>query len=95
MEAEAKAITEECAEGIHAENLLEGVTGEMHNTGRTDSSSARALSQRRGPRRGAKHLAVQTMWVQHMSKPGTLEVHHIQGDENETHVDKTCTTVSF
>ena len=72
-ESEAKAITRGCIEALHAKHLLE------HQTARpfkievcTDSSSAKAIMQRFGPGRRAKHLEVQTMWVQ-QKKLGTLE----------------------
>ena len=63
-ESEAKAITKGCIEALYVKHLLE------HQTARpfkielwTDSSSAKAILQRLGPRRRAKHLGVQTMWV--------------------------------
>ena len=63
-EAEAKAITKGCIDGLYAKHLLE------HQTARpfkievwTDSSSAKAIMQRLGPGRRAKHLEVQTLWV--------------------------------
>ena len=56
-EAEAKAITKGCIEGLYVKHLLE------HQTARpfevefwTDSSSAKAIMQRPGPGRKAKHL---------------------------------------
>ena len=80
--SEAKAITKSCIEALYVKHLME------HQTARTfkievwtGSSSAKAITQRLGPGRRAKHLEVQTMWVQQlnklglisMNKPGTLE----------------------
>ena len=63
-ESEAKAITKGCIEALYVKYLLE------HQTARpfkielwTDKSSAKAIMQRLGPGRRAKHLEVQTMWV--------------------------------
>ena len=63
-EAEAKAITKGCIDGLYVKHLLE------HQTARpfkievwTDSSSAKAIMQRLGPGRRAKHFEVQTSWV--------------------------------
>ena len=75
-ESETKAITKGCIEALYVKHLLE------HKTARTfkivvwtDSSSAKAVIQRLGPGRRAKHMEVQTMWVQqlNMNKLGTLE----------------------
>ena len=56
-EAEAKAITKGCIEGLYVKRLLQ------HQAARpfkievwTDSSSAKAIMQRLGPERRAKHL---------------------------------------
>ena len=74
-EAEARTITKGCVECIHAKNLLEGLTGETHNLEVwTDSSSARAISQRLGPGRRAKQFGVWTMWVQQVSTQCILTV---------------------
>ena len=68
-ESEAKAITKGCIETLSVKHLLE------HQTSRqfkikvwTDSSSAKAIMQRRGPGRRAKHLERQTLWVQQLEK---------------------------
>ena len=60
-ESKAKAITKGCNEAVHVKHLLK------HQTARpfkvevwTDSSSAKAIMQRLGPGRRAKHLEVQT-----------------------------------
>ena len=62
--SEAKAITKGCIEALYVKHVLE------HQTARrfkielwTDSTSAKAIMQRLGPGRRAKHLEVQTMWV--------------------------------
>ena len=68
-ESEAKEITKGCIEALYVKHLLE------HQTARpfkielwTDCSSAKAIMQRLGPGRRAKHFEVQTMWVQQLNK---------------------------
>jgi len=83
-EAEAKAITTGCIAGIYAKSLLEGLTGEEHHLEiHTDSSSAKSIAQRRGPGRRAKHLEVQTMWVQQLVKQGIIKVVKVATEDNE------------
>ena len=62
-ESEAKAITKGCIEALYVKQLLEHQTARPFKTELwTDSSSAKAIIQRLGPRRRAKHLEVQAMW---------------------------------
>ena len=82
-ESEAKAITEGCIEALCVKHLLE------HQTARpfdievwTDSSSANAFMQRLGPGRRAKHLEVQTMWVQQLNKIGLISLNKLNTLEN-------------
>ena len=65
-ESEAKAITKGCIEALYVKHLLEHQTAQPCKIEVwTDSSSAKAIVQRLGPGRKAKHLEVwQTMWVQ-------------------------------
>ena len=77
-ESEAKAITKGCVEALYVKHLLE------HETARTfkievwtDSSSAKAIIQRLGPGRRAKHLEVQTMWVQQLNKLGLISMNKL------------------
>ena len=44
----------------------------------TDSSSAKAIMQRLGPARRAKHVEVQTMWVQQLAKIGLISLNQIE-----------------
>ena len=74
-ESEAKAIAKGCIEAFHVKHLLE------HQTARpfkievwTDNSSAKAIMQRHGQGRRAKHLEVQTMWVQQLNKIGLISL---------------------
>ena len=86
-EADAKAIRTGCVEGSCAKNLLEELTGETHNLDFwTDSWSAGAISQRLEPRRRAKHLDVQTKWVQQMPKQDILKAHKVAGEANASDV---------
>ena len=82
-ESEAKAITKGCIEALYVKHLLE------HQTARTfkievwtDSSSAKAIMQRLGPGRRAKHLEVQTMWVQQLDKLGLISMNKLGTLEN-------------
>ena len=82
-ESEAKAITKGCIEVLYVKHLLE------HQTARTfkievwtDSSSAKAIIQRLGPGRRAKHLEVQTMWVQQLNELGLISMNKLGTLEN-------------
>ena len=82
-ESEAKAITKGCIEALYVKHLLE------HQTARTfkidvwtDTSSAKAIVQRLGPGRRAKHLEVQTMWVQQLNKLGLISMNKLGTLEN-------------
>ena len=82
-ESKAKANTKGCIEALYVKHLLE------HQTARpfkielwTDSSSAKAIMQRLGPGRRAKHLEVQTMWVQLLNKIGLISLNKLCTLEN-------------
>ena len=82
-ESEAKAITKGRIEALYVQHLLE------HQSARpfkvevwTDSSSAKAIMQRLGPGRRAKHLEVQTMWVQQLAKIGLISLNKLNTLEN-------------
>ena len=82
-ESEAKAITKGCIEALCVKHLLK------HQTARpfkievwTDSSSAKAIMQRLEPGRRAKHLEVQTMWVQQLNKIGLISLNKLNTLEN-------------
>ena len=77
-ESEAKAIAKGCIEALYVKHLLE------HQTARTfkikvwmDGSSAKAIMQRLGSGRRAKHLEVQTMWVQQLNKFGLISMNKL------------------
>ena len=77
-ESEAKAITKGCIEALYVKQLME------HQTARpfkievwTDSSSAKAIMQRLGPGRRAKHLEVHTLWVQQLNKLGLISLNKL------------------
>ena len=72
-----------CIEALHVKHLL------AHQTARpfkievwTDSSSAKAIMQRLGPGRRAKHLEVQTLWVQQLNKIGLISLNKLNTLEN-------------
>ena len=48
----------------------------------TDSSSAKAIMQRLGPGRRAKHSWVETMWVQQLAKVGLISLNKLNTLEN-------------
>ena len=82
-EPEAKAITKGCIEALYVTHLLE------HQTARpfkievwTDSSSAKAIMQRLGPERRAKHVEVQAMWFQQLAKIGLISLNRLNTLEN-------------
>ena len=82
-ESEAKAITKGCIEALYVKHLLQ------HQTARpfkievwTDSSNTKAIMQRLGPGRRAKHLEVQTMWVQQLNKIGLVSLNTLNTLEN-------------
>ena len=74
-ESEAKAITKGCIDALYVKHLLEHQTAPPFKIELwTDSSSAKAIIQRLGPGRRAKHLEVQTMWVQQLNKIGLISL---------------------
>ena len=83
-ESEAKAMTKGCInEALFVKHLLE------HQTARpykivvwTDSSTAKAIMQRLGPGRRAKHLEVQSLWVQHLVTIGLISLNKVNTLEN-------------
>ena len=79
-ESEAKAITKGCIEALYVKHLLE------HQTARTFKievwTDAKAIIQRLGPGRRAKHLEVQTMWVQQLNKLGLISLNKLGTLEN-------------
>ena len=88
-ESEAKAITKGCIEALYVKHLLE------HQTARpfkievwTDGSSAKAIIQRRGPGRRAKHLEVLC------SAGSTVEQARSHLDEQAGYAGKRGTKVS-
>ena len=82
-ESEAKAITEGCIEALYVKHLLEHLTARPFKIEvRTDSSSAKAIMQRLGPGRRAKHLEVKTMWVQRLNKIGLVSLNKLGTLEN-------------
>ena len=93
-ESEAKAITKGCGEALYVKHLMEH---QMARTFKievwTDSSSAKAIIQRLGPGRRAKHLEVQTMWVQHLNKLGLISMNKLEyAGKRGRHDDKTFAT---
>ena len=77
-----RASLKGCIEALYVKHLLE------HQTARpfkievwTDSSSSKAIMQRLGPGRRAKHLEVQTMWVQ-QNKIGLISLNLLNTLEN-------------
>ena len=82
-ESEAKAITKGCIEALYVKHLLEHQTALTFKIELwTDSTSAKAIMQRLGPGRRAKHLEVLTMWVQQLNKIGFISLNKLGTLEN-------------
>ena len=82
-EAEAKAITKGVVEGIYAQQLFEQQGfGKLQVQVYTDSTGAKAISKRLGPGKRAKHLEVQTYWVQQVQREGLINTLKIGTAEN-------------
>ena len=82
-ESKAKAITKGCVEALYVKHLLEQQTARPFKVEVwTDSSSAKAIMQRLGPGRRAKHLEVHTMWVQQLNKIGLISLNKLNTLEN-------------
>ena len=82
-ESEAKAITKGCIEALYVKHLLEQQTARTFKIEVwTDSSSDNPITQRLGPGRRAKHLEVQTMWVQQLNKLGLISMNKLGTLEN-------------
>ena len=95
-ESEAKTITKGCVEGLYVRHLLENQTARPFKFEVwTDSSSAKDIMQRLGPGRRAKHLVVQTLWVQQLVKIGLISLTKVGTLENvalDLHVDAAAVT---
>ena len=82
-ESEATAITKGCIEALYVKHLVEHQTERPFNIEVwTDRSGAKAIMQRLGPGRRAKHLEVQAMWVQQLNKIGLISLNKLNTLEN-------------
>ena len=81
-ESEAKAITKGCIEALYVKHLLEHQAARPFKIEVWTDSSAKAIMQRFGPGRRAKHLEVQTMWVQQLAKIGLISLNKLNTLEN-------------
>ena len=82
-ESEAKAITKGCIEALYVKHLMENEIARPFTVEVwTDSSSAKAILQQSGPGRRAKHLEVQTMWVQQLNNIGPVLLNKLGTLEN-------------
>ena len=82
-ESEAKATTKGGIEALYVKHLLEHQTAPPFKIEVwTDSSSAKAIMQRLRPGRRAKHLELQTMWVQQLNKIGLISLNKLNTLEN-------------
>ena len=89
-ESEAKAMTKGCTEALYVKHLLEHQTSGPFKIEVWTDSSAKAIMQRLGPGRRAKHLEVQTLWVQQLVKIGLISLNKVDTLENCADVfDKT------
>ena len=86
-ESEAKAITKGCIEALYVNHLLEQQTARPFKIEVwTDNRSTRAIMQRLGPGRRAKHLEVQTLWVQQLAKIGLISVNKLNTRHDGFHI---------
>ena len=76
-EPEAKAITMGCIEALYGKHLLEHQTARPFKIELWTDSRSKAIMQRLGPGRRAKHLEVQTMWVQQLNKIGLISLNKL------------------
>ena len=77
-ESKAKAMTQGCTEVTNVKHVLEHQTsGPFKIEVWTESSSAKAIMQRLGPGRRAKHLEVQTLWVQQLVKISLISLNKV------------------
>ena len=81
-ESEAKAITKGCIEALYVKHLLENQTARTFKIEVWTDSSAKAIIERLGPGRRAKHLEVQTVWVQQLNKLGLISLNKLGTLEN-------------
>ena len=80
-------MTKGCVEGLYVKHLLERQGfGEMTIKLWTDSSGAKAISKRLGPGKKAKHLEVQTFWVQQIQREGLVETGKVGTEDNNADI---------
>ena len=77
-------ITKGCIEALHEKHLLEHQTARTFKIEVLDGQQQRQgpSYQRLGPGRRAKHLEVQTMWVQQLNKLGLISLNKLGTLEN-------------
>ena len=81
-ESQAKAITNRRIQALYVKHLLQHQTALTFKIEVLTDSSAKAIIQRLGPGRRAKHLEVQTMWVQSLNKLGLISMNKLGKLEN-------------
>ena len=82
-ESEVKAITQGCVEALYVKHLQENQTARLFKIKVwTDSSSAKAIMERLGTGRRAKHLEVETLWVQKLEKIGLIPLNKLDTRAN-------------
>ena len=82
-EAELKALIKGAIEGIYFKHLLQGQTGETYTLQLwSDSSSAKSILERLGPGKRAKHIEIQSYWLQQVVRDKKIEVKKIWTTSN-------------
>ena len=81
-EAECKGITKGCIEGLYIKNMLNEHGHNFELEIQTDSSGAVGMSKRLGTGKRAKHLEIQDLWVQHLTRNKVLTLTKISTHDN-------------
>ena len=80
-EAEYYAIVTGCAEGLGLQSLLQDLGWKTKVKMRTDSSTAKAVSSRRGLGK-LRHVELTFVWVQEVVRNGRIIIAKVRGEEN-------------
>ena len=82
-DSEAKATTKGCIEALQVNIFWIARLFKIEVW--TDSNSAKAIMQRPGPGRRAKHLEMQSLWVPQLAKIGHISLNKLDTLENAAH----------
>ena len=80
-EAEYYAMVTGCAEGLGLQSLAEDLGWKVEVRIWTDSSTAKAVANRRGLGK-LRHVELKWLWVQDTVKEGRVQLNTVKGTEN-------------